>query len=196
MDVQDYTNKIIQGIRTHFDKGFDGEPANVVRGRNGKLKVSNPLPFIHRLYVETQQAFGGMDLDFTDAVMLMDFYRSYLRVVAEINEFTEFVPTRANFCAYLGLNTDMYARLLNDVNPDVRTAMRYVEDYFVSLLQIGSIMGDLRSNPTKTILQTAGQYGHSQVTVKEASDIRATERRVLSQEELEQNLKRITTGGK
>lgn len=189
MDAKAYTDKIILGIHAHFDK--DGENL-VIRGRGGKLVASNSLPFLHHLFIEAQA--DGMDLDFTDPVLIMDFYRQYLRLVAEVNKFTEFVPTRANFCAYLGLNTEMYGRLLNDSNPDVKTAFRYVEDYFVSLLQVGSLMGDVGSNAAKMILQTAGQYGYNQVTVKEASDIRATERRVLSQEELEANLKRITAG--
>lgn len=192
MDVKAYTHKIMFGITTYFDK--DIGDSNVIRGRGGKLVAPNALPFIHHLYVEAQKQIGYSELDFTDAVLIMDFYRNYLELVAEINKFTEFVPTRANFCAYLGLNTDMYARLLNDSNTEVKSAMRYVEDYFVSLLQIGSLMGDVGSNAAKMILQTSGQYGYNQVTVKEASDIRATERRVLSQEELEANLKRITAG--
>lgn len=188
-DFTRYTDRILSAVSTHFDI----EP-RVRNRRTGKISTGNLLPVLHHIMLETQQAYAGMFSDFSDPEKIMKSFFEYTRMVSAINIYAEFVPTRANYCAYMGISTSMYQRMLRDAPQSVRDALCYVEDYFVSLLQIGALNGDVSVNAAKLTLQTAGQYGHNQVTVKEMSDIRVAEHRLKSPEELEAELKRLTSG--
>lgn len=183
-NITRYTDAVLAEVFEHFQD----MPADPKRKKNF-------LPVLHSIYLKVQAANAGIKADFTDAEKIYDTFTNYVRLIAEVNKLTELVPTRVNFCAFLGINTEMYGRMLQNASGDVRDALWYVEDYFVSLLQTSSLNGDIGSNAAKLVMQTAGRYGHGIVTAKEAADIRKSEQ-ALSPAELEAKLKQIMAGGK
>lgn len=129
--------------------------------------------------------------DFSKGSEVVYCFRLYQSLMSKINRHTFFLPTKENFCMFMGWTSKAYQRMLNDSSEEVKEAMEIVNDYLVEAMLSAGMSGKTSPTLTKFRTQVAGEHGLSLVTEKEkASQSKQTDT-MLSKEELIKNLEAL-----
>ncbi|MFA5407681.1 MAG: hypothetical protein WC343_02805 [Bacilli bacterium] len=79
--------------------------------------IDDMLTVNHKTYTEEELAIA---------------FNEYVKMVAKINEYTKFVPTKKNFCLFLGISSHTYNSYLT--NPDKAEITQIIDDYITDTM--------------------------------------------------------------
>ena len=65
-----------------------------------------------------------------ELAFLFDYYKEF---ISEINKVTRFVPTKPNFCGFIGMTTDTYDEYLCNREQSKREVMKMIDDYIIGI---------------------------------------------------------------
>lgn len=168
----------------------------VIRNVKGDC-VLNAIPILQNEITKVQLEDTKKDIRFDTVDNIMEYYRNYVRLVAEVNILAPFTPTRHSFCLFCGIDSQSYYNLLSSKETpyEIVQALNVVEDYLIMALQTGGLQGNLSPAMSKNVLQTHGKSGHNLATVKEASEINNSQMQVNSKAKVLADMKKLTIGG-
>ncbi|MGX8835302.1 hypothetical protein ACWG0P_13965 [Amedibacillus sp. YH-ame6] len=126
---------------------------------------------------------------FDNSLDLMYCFKLYQEIVAEINLNTIFVPSIENFCMWMGWNTQVYKKILQSENEDLKSTMELVEDYIIECQLSAGQTGLLAQNLTKFRAQVAGNHGNNLVSQKEKNEDDRKGKKLLDNNEIEDGLR-------
>lgn len=130
--------------------------------------------------------------DFSDGNEVIYCFRIYQSLMSKINRHTFFLPTKENFCMFMGWTSRTYQRMMIDSSDEVKEAMEVVNDYLVESMLSAGMQGKTSATLTKFRSQVAGEHGLSLVTEKEKSQQTKQTDTMLSKDEL---LKKLESFG-
>lgn len=79
--------------------------------------IDDMLTINHKTYTEEELAIA---------------FEEYVKMVAKINQYTKFVPTKKNFCLFLGISSTTYDNYL--VHPEKAEITRIIDDYLTDTM--------------------------------------------------------------
>ncbi|MEG0409004.1 MAG: hypothetical protein RR623_09035, partial [Bacilli bacterium] len=136
-----------------------------------KLATMNLHPFFINLLSKNND-YGNMERrTFNEPEEVLHCLECYQQIMARINLEYILVPSKENFCNFMGWTTKIYSNVLLDSTSDIRDVMSMVDDFIIESQFNAGMSGFAKANLSKTRLQTSGEHGSSLVTQKEQSDI-------------------------
>lgn len=157
-------------------------------GKTPKNPCKNVTNLLQHEILQKQTEYFKTVFDFTNAEFILETYRQYVRLTAELNEIGIYPASRTGYCVFVGMNTAQYVEMASNSKGKIRMAFQTLEDYFIGVLQSGALSGSLSSSAAKSILQTDGIYGHSQAQVKKVEPKTPTAKNELSTHQINANI--------
>lgn len=122
--------------------------------------------------------------DFTKGNEVIYCFRLYQALMRRINMKTFILPTKENFCMFMGWTAKTYQRMVESPNEEVQAAMEIVNDYMVEAMLSAGMSGKTSSTLTKFRSQVSGEHGLGLVTEKEKRDADRQKENMKSKAEL------------
>lgn len=129
--------------------------------------------------------------DFSNGNEVIYCFRIFQALISRINRYTFFLPTKENFCMFMGWTAKTYQRMMNESSEEVKEAMEVVNDYLVEAMLSAGMQGKTSASLTKFRTQVAGEHGLSLVTEKEKNQQTRQADSMLSKDELLKKLESL-----
>jgi len=101
---------------------------------------------------------------------LNEIFNDFIDLVAWINEYAVFIPTKQTFCAYSGISNTVYNDLLTNGNDEQKEIMEYIDNAIIDFSLSASENGIAKERSTMMRL-TAKNVGHSVVKATPVDDL-------------------------
>lgn len=88
---------------------------------------------------------------------LFVLFNEYVRMIAEINKKTIYLPTKKNFCAFAGITSATYNNYLVDFDENKRSVVQMIDDYITDVNLSCAQNGKVRE--ITTIFRSKAEYG-------------------------------------
>ena len=122
--------------------------------------------------------------DFNSGQEVLYCFRLFQALIGKINRHMTFIPTKENFCMFMGWTAKTYQRMVSESSDEVKEAMEVVNDYLVEAMLSAGMSGKTNTTITKFRSQVAGEHGLNLVTEKEKASQNKQTDTMLSKEEL------------
>lgn len=116
-------------------------------------------------------------------------FREFQRVVNQINDKIQFVPTINIFCAYIGVSTSTYKSWLASNDEERREVVQMIDDYLADVAL--SLAQNRKLDGLVTMYRTKSQHNMVEAT----APIVIEHRKGADMEEISERLKMIKSGG-
>lgn len=161
-----------------------------------KLRIAsgdgvNIYPIVAYIFNKDNDLSEMADRSFTDPSEIGFCLKKYQEIMYMLNKEINFVPTKENFCQFMGWTAEVYNQNLNSDADDIRAVMQMVEDYLIDSQLSAGQGGVTKANLTKFRTQVSGNNGHSLVTQKEANEDNRFKARFKPADQLERELKNL-----
>lgn len=95
----------------------------------------------------------------TELAILFDYYKQFIE---KINELQTFLPTKKNFCSFIGISSSQYDRWRQSDDSERREIMQMIDDYITDLQLTASQNGEVKE--ITTIYRTKAEHGMVEAT--------------------------------
>jgi hypothetical protein len=102
--------------------------------------IDDMLTINHKTYTEQELAIA---------------FDEYVKMVAKINQYTKFVPSKKNFCLFLGISSTTYDNYL--VHPDKAEITKIIDDYITDTMLTSAQYKEI--SEITTIYRTKSEHG-------------------------------------
>ncbi|WP_195395334.1 hypothetical protein [Holdemania sp. 1001302B_160321_E10] len=151
----------------------------------------NIYPIVAYIFNKDNNLSEMADRSFTNPEEIDFCLKKYQEIMYMLNKEINFVPTKENFCQFMGWTAEVYNQNLNSDADDIRAVMQMVEDYLIDSQLSAGQGGVTKANLTKFRTQVSGNNGHSLVTQKEANEDNRFKARFKPADQLERELKNL-----
>lgn len=90
----------------------------------------------------------------TELAILFDYYKQFIE---EINKVQMYLPTKKNFCSFVGISSTQYDNWRQSDDSERREIMQIIDDYITDLMLTASQNGDIKE--ISTIYRTKSEHG-------------------------------------
>lgn len=90
----------------------------------------------------------------TELAILFDYYKQFIE---KINEVTNLLPTKKNFCSFIGVSSNQYDRWRQSDDSERAEIMQIIDDYITDLQLTASQNGQVKE--ISTIYRTKAEHG-------------------------------------
>ena len=90
----------------------------------------------------------------TEIAILFDYYKQFIK---EINKIQTYLPTKKNFCSFIGISSHQYDRWRQSDDIERVEIMQMVDDYITDLQLTSAQNGDVKE--ISTIYRTKAEHG-------------------------------------
>lgn len=95
----------------------------------------------------------------TELAILFDYYKQFIE---KINETQNFLPSKKNFCSFIGISSNQYDRWRQSEDSERTEIMQIIDDYITDLMLTASQNGEVRE--ISTIYRTKSEHGMVEAT--------------------------------
>lgn len=95
----------------------------------------------------------------TEIAILFDYYKQF---IVEINKITTYLPTKKNFCSFVGISSNQYDSWRQSENTERQEIMQIIDDYITDLQLTSAQNGEVRE--ISTIYRTKSEHGMVEAT--------------------------------
>lgn len=171
--LEDKTNLIMMALDDFFTEYKD------------KYLLMNNYPIICDMFNSNNDLYAIKNRTFDDPDVLYKALISYQKIISTINlKQVVFVPSKENFCMFLGWTTKFYNEMLENSSENIKAVMDMINDYIIDAQLSAGQKGFLKANLTKFRAQVAGEHGNSLVTQKEQYEMSGNKNTLKSKEQL------------
>ena len=127
-----------------------------------KLKhVDGKLSTIELKSLISQKNVIGMSPKYnnTEIAILFDYYKQF---IVEINKTTSYLPTKKNFCSFVGISSHQYDAWRQSEDSERQEIMQIIDDYITDLQLTSAQNGEVRE--ISTIYRTKSEHGMVEAT--------------------------------
>lgn len=90
----------------------------------------------------------------TELAMVFDYYKQFIE---KINETQTFLPTKKNFCSFIGISSATYDNYKTSEDSEKREIVQMIDDYITDLQLTASQNGEVKE--ITTIFRTKAEHG-------------------------------------
>ena len=90
----------------------------------------------------------------TELAMVFDYYKQFIE---KINEVQTFLPTKKNFCSFIGISSATYDNYKQSDDAEKREVVQMIDDYITDLQLTASQNGEVKE--ITTIFRTKAEHG-------------------------------------
>lgn len=90
----------------------------------------------------------------TELVILFDYYKQFIQ---KINEKQRYLPTKNDFCSFVGISSTQYDNWKQSDDTERRDIMQKIDDYIVDLTLTSAQNGDVKE--ISSIYRTKAEHG-------------------------------------
>ena len=90
----------------------------------------------------------------TELAMVFDYYKQFIE---KINEIQTFLPTKKNFCSFIGISSATYDNYKQSDDAEKREVVQMIDDYITDLQLTASQNGEVKE--ITTIFRTKAEHG-------------------------------------
>ena len=119
---------------------------------------------------------------------LMKCIDVYMMLMDTINRKVTFVPSKENFCMFMGWTVKNYAHYMEDAGEEMSCIMQIINDYLIENQISAAQTGLLGTTITKFRQQLAGEHGQGMVTQKEQNEEDRSKKKELTPEDIARNM--------
>lgn len=122
-----------------------------------KLKhVDKSLSIMQLKSMLTQKNTIGISPKYnaTELAMVFDYYKQFIE---KINEIQTFLPTKKNFCSFIGISSATYDNYKQSDDAEKREVVQMIDDYITDLQLTASQNGEVKE--ITTIFRTKAEHG-------------------------------------
>ncbi len=124
-----------------------------------KLKhlESNNLSVIELRTLMSEKNLVGISPKYSNVelAILFDYYKDF---ISKINEKTRYLPTKQNFCSFIGISTQTYDKYKTSEDSERREIIQKIEDYITDIMLSSAQKGDIRE--VTTMFRTKAEHGY------------------------------------
>ena len=91
----------------------------------------NIYPIVAYIFNKDNNLSEMADRSFTNPEEIDFCLKKYQEIMYMLNKEINFVPTKENFCQFMGWTAEVYNQNLNSDADDIRAVMQMVEDYLI-----------------------------------------------------------------
>lgn len=127
-----------------------------------KLKhVDNSLSAIELKSLISQKNTIGVSPKYnnTELAILFDYYKQF---IGQINKVQMYLPTKKNFCSFIGISSATYDNYRQSDDSERREIMQMIDDYITDLQLTSAQNGEVRE--ISTIYRTKAEHGMVEAT--------------------------------
>lgn len=95
----------------------------------------------------------------TELAMLFEYYKQFIE---KVNEVQSYLPTKKNFCSFIGISSATYDSYKNSDDTERREIMQMIDDYITDLQLTSAQNGDVKE--ISTIYRTKAEHGMVEAT--------------------------------
>lgn len=95
----------------------------------------------------------------TEIAILFDYYKQF---IVEINKITTYLPTKKNFCSFVGISSNQYDSWRQSEDTERQEIMQIIDDYITDLQLTSAQNGEVRE--ISTIYRTKSEHGMVEAT--------------------------------
>lgn len=183
--VTDFIEAKTANIKMNLDEFFNTPEAQK------RLQSMYAHPIICKIMLEDNDYDDISEREFNDSSEVLKCFTAYIDIIATINMKVAFIPSKENFCMFMGWTTNIYDGLISESSEDIKSAMKMVNDYILESQIAAGQLGFASSSLTKFKAQVAGEHGFSLVTQKEQNEEDRKQGKLKSKEELYLELQKM-----
>lgn len=90
----------------------------------------------------------------TELAILFDYYKQFIE---KINQIQSYLPTKKNFCSFIGISSNQYDRWRQSEDIERAEIMQIIDDYITDLQLTASQNGEIKE--ITTIYRTKSEHG-------------------------------------
>lgn len=90
----------------------------------------------------------------TELVILFEYYKNF---ILEINKVTPFLPTKKNFCSFIGISSNIYNNWRQSDDEERREIMQMIDDYITDIQLSAAQAGKVKE--ISTIFRSKAEHG-------------------------------------
>lgn len=95
----------------------------------------------------------------TELAILFDYYKQFIE---KINETQNFLPSKKNFCSFVGISSNQYDRWRQSEDSERAEIMQMIDDYITDLMLTASQNGEIKE--ITTIFRSKAEHGLIEAT--------------------------------
>ena len=187
---------LLEWITKKYNRIISDLNRDILDSEKMKARFSNDdgvniYPIVAYIFNKDNNLSEMADRSFTNPEEIDFCLKKYQEIMYMLNKEINFVPTKENFCQFMGWTAEVYNQNLNSDADDIRAVMQMVEDYLIDSQLSAGQGGVTKANLTKFRTQVSGNNGHSLVTQKEANEDNRFKARFKPADQLERELKNL-----
>ena len=166
------------------------EILKAIQDFDGDNKINgNIYPIILAIFSRNNRFMSDVQID-TKSLFLA--YQYFTEIVAEINQYYLFIPSKQNFCSFLNITVNIFnENILNSPDAKMQAVGDTINDYLISTLAHAGQMGSAKASVTSLMLK-AEDAGAGIMTAREKTSADLSKKK-LDYDEITQKLKAITS---
>ena len=166
------------------------EILKAIQDFDGDNKMNgNIYPIILAIFSRNNSLLPDVHID---SKSLFKAYQYFTELVAEINQYYLFIPSKQNFCSFLNITVNIFnENILKSPDMELQAVGDVINDYIVSTLAHAGQIGSAKASIASLMLK-AEDAGAGIMTAKEKTSADLSSRK-LDYEEITQKLKSITS---
>lgn len=91
----------------------------------------------------------------TELSILFVYYKEF---ISKINEYTNYLPTKQNFCSFAGISTNTFNSYKQSEDAERREIIQQIEDYITDLMLTSAQKGEIKE--ISTLFRAKAEHGY------------------------------------
>lgn len=180
------TELINQDFRTNLKARLD-EQVNELAKRLNELEEGQKLSVTEIKAILSRRKTYGVEATYSPAEIgiLFDYYKD---LVIKINKHQQFIPTKANFCGFIGITSATYSSWQRSDDLRLARTMQMIDDFLADVGLSSAQNGDIKE--ISTIFRMKSEHGY----VEANAPIVVEHRNQTNLEEIRKNIAQISKG--
>ena len=166
IDYQNKQNQLIKAKQELIKQEYQENLKEILEQRKTELidklkKANNKLSTIELRSLISQKNIVGLSPKYnnTEIAILFDYYKQF---IVEINRVTQYLPTKKNFCSFVGISSNQYDSWRQSEDSERQEIMQIIDDYITDLQLTSAQKGEVRE--ISTIYRTKSEHGMVEAT--------------------------------
>lgn len=146
----------IELIKEEYQTGMKEKLEQGLQQLTERLSQRGELSTIEVRNLLSRKTVIGITPKYSNAELgiLFEYYKQYMEA---INKKQTFVPTKKNFCSFIGISSAVYQNWLQSEDPDRRETMQMIDDYVTDIMLTEAQNGNIKE--VTTIFRTKAEHG-------------------------------------
>lgn len=106
----------------------------------------------------------------TELAILFNYYKEFIQ---EINKKTKYLPSKQNFCSFIGISTRIFDMYKQSDDAERREIIQQIEDYITDIMLTSAQNGEVKE--ISTMFRTKAEHGYVEasapIVIEHKSDV-------------------------